>query len=153
MGYLVSTQFFEERGDLEQGQRSFLPGSTAAPVMTTRPAVHRGRSAMAGRMTSFEMVAALWKHGPAMLSRMRLKRDFLASVQRLGDGRPGGIPLRLQVETTAAIGRFRPASVTSLPKPIPEPVLRDPPQLPFREPERPRRRGAAPATKTAVPEP
>jgi hypothetical protein len=25
-------------------------------------------------MTSFDMVAALWKHGPVMLNRMRLKR-------------------------------------------------------------------------------
>jgi hypothetical protein len=29
---------------------------------------------MAGTMTSFGMVAALWKHGPAMLARMRRER-------------------------------------------------------------------------------
>jgi len=59
VGYLVSAQFFEERGDLEQGKKVFAkkhcgachddPSSGAA-----------GRSAVAGRMTSFGMVAALW---------------------------------------------------------------------------------------------
>ncbi len=73
VGYLVSTQFFEERGDPEQGQKVFArkhcatchdDASSGAP----------GRPAMAGRMTSFGMVAALWKHGPVMLSNMRLMR-------------------------------------------------------------------------------
>jgi len=73
VGYLVSTQFFEERGDLEKGRKVFASKhciachddpSSGAP----------GRPAMAGRMTSFEMAAALWKHGPEMLNRMRLKK-------------------------------------------------------------------------------
>jgi len=73
VGYLVATQFFEERGSLEQGKKVFSrkrcgvchddPSSGAA-----------GRPSMAGRMTSFEMVAALSKHGPVMAERMRLKK-------------------------------------------------------------------------------
>jgi hypothetical protein len=33
-----------------------------------------GRAAMADRMTSYGMVAALWKHGPAMMDRMQLQK-------------------------------------------------------------------------------
>ena len=72
VGYLVSTQFFEERGDLEQGKRVFASKHCGACHDDSSSGAP-GRSAMAGRMTSFEMVAALWKHGPAMLNRMRLK--------------------------------------------------------------------------------
>ncbi len=70
VGYLVATQFFEERGNLQNGERLFAKKgcsgchddpSSGAP----------GRSEMAGRMTSFEMVAALWKHGPVMRNAMR----------------------------------------------------------------------------------
>jgi len=70
VGYLVATQFFEERGNPESGERLFAqkrcsgchddPSSGAPP-----------RSAMSGRMTSYGMVAALWKHGPAMRNAMR----------------------------------------------------------------------------------
>jgi cytochrome c2 len=73
VGYLVSTQFYEERGDLKQGKRVFASkrcGACHDDPSSGAPA----RSAMAGRMTSFDMVAALWKHGPAMLDRMRLKK-------------------------------------------------------------------------------
>ena len=73
MGYLVSTQFFEERGNPEQGEKVFARkhcgGCHDDPASGAQ-----GRSAMAGRITSFGMVAALWKHGPVMLSRMRLKK-------------------------------------------------------------------------------
>jgi mono/diheme cytochrome c family protein len=72
VGYLVSTQFFEERGDQEQGKRVFASKHCGACHDDSSSGAP-GRSAMAGRMTSFEMVAALWKHGPAMLNRMRLK--------------------------------------------------------------------------------
>lgn len=70
VGYLVATQFFEERGNREQGERLFAKKrcsgchdnpSTGAPA----------RSVMSGTMTSFGMVAALWKHGPPMLNAMR----------------------------------------------------------------------------------
>jgi mono/diheme cytochrome c family protein len=73
VGYLVSTQFFEERGDPRQGKKVFARkrcGICHDDPSSGAPA----RSAMAGRMTSFDMVAALWKHGPVMLNRMRLKR-------------------------------------------------------------------------------
>jgi mono/diheme cytochrome c family protein len=73
VGYLVSTQFFEERGNLEQGRKVFARkrcGACHDDPSSGAP----GRSTMAGRMTSFEMVAALWKHGPAMADRMRLKK-------------------------------------------------------------------------------
>ncbi len=70
LGSLIAMQFFDERGDPQQGGKVFAAKrcgvchdnpSTGAPP----------RSGMAGRMTSFEMVAALWKHGPAMRDRMR----------------------------------------------------------------------------------
>jgi mono/diheme cytochrome c family protein len=70
VGYLVATQFFEERGNPEKGELLFAKErcsgchdnpSSGAP----------GRSLMSGRMTSFGMVAALWKHGPVMLNAIR----------------------------------------------------------------------------------
>jgi mono/diheme cytochrome c family protein len=73
VGYLVSTQFFEERGDLEKGKKVFASkhcGACHDDPSSGAP----GRQTMAGRMTSFDMAAALWKHGPAMLERMRLKK-------------------------------------------------------------------------------
>jgi cytochrome c551/c552 len=75
VGYLVSAQFFEERGDLEQGKKVFAKkhcGACHDDPASGAP----GRPAMAGSITSFGMVAALWKHGPAMLSRMRLHKIY-----------------------------------------------------------------------------
>jgi mono/diheme cytochrome c family protein len=70
VGYLVSVQFFEERGDLARGERVYAAKHCGAchdnPARGAPP-----RASLAGRMTSFDMVAALWKHGPAMLDRMR----------------------------------------------------------------------------------
>lgn len=70
VGYLVSTQFFEERGDPQQGRKVFARKRCGA----CHDDPSSGAPAMAGRMTSFGMVAALWKHGPVMLSRMRLQK-------------------------------------------------------------------------------
>ena len=70
VGYLIATQFFEERGDPVQGQRVFKRkrcGVCHDNPSTGAPA----RAAMAGRMTSYGLVAALWKHGPDMMDRMR----------------------------------------------------------------------------------
>jgi len=73
VGYLIATQFFEERGDPDRGRRVFARKrcrdchdnpSSGAP----------GRDMMAGRMTSFGLVAALWKHGPEMMNRMQRQR-------------------------------------------------------------------------------
>jgi mono/diheme cytochrome c family protein len=73
VGYLVSTQFFEERGNLEQGRKVFA-GKHCDACHDDPSSGAPSRSSMAGRMSSFEMVAALSKHGPAMADRMRLKK-------------------------------------------------------------------------------
>ncbi|MGO9097367.1 MAG: c-type cytochrome [Bryobacteraceae bacterium] len=70
VGYLISTQFFEERGNPERGELVFARkrcGACHDNPSSGAPA----RATLAGRMTSFDMLAALWKHGPAMLERMR----------------------------------------------------------------------------------
>jgi cytochrome c2 len=70
LGYLVAAQFADERGDPEKGQRLFA--AKRCNLCHDDPASGApARAAMAGRMTSFGMVAALWKHGPAMLASMR----------------------------------------------------------------------------------
>jgi cytochrome c2 len=70
VGYLVATQFFDERGDPSQGKRVFqIKRCTVCHDDPTSGAPDR--SVMLGTMTSFGMVAALWKHGPAMLIAMR----------------------------------------------------------------------------------
>ena len=73
LGYLVATQFFEERGNPHQGGRAFNrkhcnvchddPSSGAPP-----------KTGMAGHMTSYGLVAALWKHGPEMMDRMQKRK-------------------------------------------------------------------------------
>ena len=70
VGYLVATQFFEERGNPQIGGRLFAKKQCSTchdDPSSGAPA----RSEMTGRMTSFGMVAALWKHGPAMQLSMR----------------------------------------------------------------------------------
>jgi len=72
MGYLLSTQFSEERGDSEQGRTIYArkgcgschdnPASGAPP-----------RAGMAGRMNSLVMIQAVWEHGPGMLDRMQAR--------------------------------------------------------------------------------
>ena len=70
VGYLVATQFFDERGDPNQGKRVFQ--SKRCSVCHDDPSSGApGRSVMSGTMTSYGMVSALWKHGPAMLNAMR----------------------------------------------------------------------------------
>jgi cytochrome c2 len=70
VGYLAAMQFFEERGDVEVGRKVYQQKRCAAchdnPSSGAPP-----RTAMASRMTSYDMVAALWKHGPAMLKLMQ----------------------------------------------------------------------------------
>ncbi len=75
VGYLVATQFFEERGDPERGGKVFARKRCGA-CHDDPSSGATGRPAMAGRITSFGMVAALWKHGRVMLSRMRPKKIF-----------------------------------------------------------------------------
>jgi len=74
LGYLVSMQFFEERGDLQRGQRVYRAkqcGACHDDPASGAPA----RSTLAGRATSFDMAAAAWKHVPA-LSGQRTPRKF-----------------------------------------------------------------------------
>jgi cytochrome c2 len=73
LGYVVSTQFFEEGGDLERGEKVFARKRCAA-CHDDPSSGAPSRSVMAGTMTSFGMVAAIWEHGPAMLKRMRLNK-------------------------------------------------------------------------------
>ena len=70
VGYLVATQFFDERGDPGHGKRVFE--SKRCTLCHDDPSSGApDRSVMSGTMTSFGMVAALWKHGPVMLNAMR----------------------------------------------------------------------------------
>ncbi len=72
VGYLISAQFFEERGNIEQGKAVYAKkrcGACHDDLSSGAPP----RQIMAGQMTSFGMVAALWRHGPAMLKMMRSK--------------------------------------------------------------------------------
>jgi cytochrome c2 len=94
VGYLWSIQHFEPAGDARRGERVWngkrcgaCHGAGAAPEL-------RGR-----RINSIAMVAALWKHGPAMLAEMRRKgfgwprfkntelNDLLEFVARPGSSR------------------------------------------------------------------
>jgi cytochrome c2 len=72
VGYLISAQFFEERGDPRQGERVYA-GKHCGACHDHPSSGAPGRSAMAGKTTSFDMMTAIWKHGPNMLSRMRLE--------------------------------------------------------------------------------
>jgi len=117
VGYLVSTQFFEERGNPEQGEKVFARkhcgGCHDDPASGAQ-----GRSAMAGRITSFGMVAALWEARSSDAEPHAPEKDSLASVQRLGDGGPGSLPVRFQVETTAAIAVWGIAGQVDLPREV-----------------------------------
>ncbi len=70
VGYLVSIQFYEERGDSEQGKRLFEK-KRCASCHDNPESGAPARSRMAGKMTSFGLATALWKHGPVMLGRMK----------------------------------------------------------------------------------
>ncbi len=70
VGYLVSRQFFEERGDIERGRQVYAKkkcGACHDKASSGAPRLSR----MKGRMTSYGMVAALWRHGPRMEARLQ----------------------------------------------------------------------------------
>jgi mono/diheme cytochrome c family protein len=72
LGYILSAQFLEERGNQDRGKVVY--GKKRCGACHEAPASGApSRQVMAGRMTSFEMIAALWKHGPEMLRTMRSK--------------------------------------------------------------------------------
>jgi len=70
IGYLMSAQFLVERGEPERGRQVFL-GKRCANCHDNPSSGAPGRSQMAGRMTSYGMLSALWKHGPQMLNTMQ----------------------------------------------------------------------------------
>lgn len=70
VGYVMAMQFFEERGNVEAGRKVFQRkhcGRCHDDPKSGAPA----RSEMVGRMNSFGIMAALFKHGPSMLEKMR----------------------------------------------------------------------------------
>jgi mono/diheme cytochrome c family protein len=68
VSYVTSIQFFEERGSPARGRKVF-----AKKNCTT--CHDRGSlSSLAGRMSAFAMVEALWKHGPTMLARIQQQK-------------------------------------------------------------------------------
>ena len=73
VGYLIATQFFEERGDPGQGKRVFE--RKRCNVCHDNPSSGApARTMMAGRMTSYGLVAALWKHGPEMMNGIERRK-------------------------------------------------------------------------------
>jgi cytochrome c2 len=70
---LSSVQFLEERGDMERGKTVFAKkrcGTCHENLSSGAPNL----AAVSGKMTSFNMVAAVWKHGPGMWHRMQEQR-------------------------------------------------------------------------------
>jgi len=73
VAYLSSAQFLEERGDMERGKTVFAKkrcGTCHENLSSGAPNL----AAVSGKMTSFDMVAAVWKHGPGMWHRMQERR-------------------------------------------------------------------------------
>jgi mono/diheme cytochrome c family protein len=73
VGYLWSIQFFGERGDPARGKRVFTAKSCAAchgAAASGAPNLGEYK----GRFSATAMVAALWRHGPAMLGRMNMNK-------------------------------------------------------------------------------
>jgi len=74
MGYLIATQFQFERGDPAKGRRLYESKRCAAchdrPASGAPP-----REAMAGRMNSFAMIAAVWTHAGGMLKLIDSRRQ------------------------------------------------------------------------------
>ncbi len=73
VAYLSSAQFLEERGDMQRGKTVFARkrcGTCHDNPSTGAPSL----AAVSGKMTSFDMVAAVWKHGPGMWGRMQERK-------------------------------------------------------------------------------
>ncbi len=70
IGYVMAAQFLQEKGDFAQGAKVFEKRQCARchdnPASGAPP-----REQMAGRMSSFGIIAAVSRHGPAMLERMQ----------------------------------------------------------------------------------
>jgi mono/diheme cytochrome c family protein len=68
--YLVASQFFEERGDPDRGALVYR-AKGCATCHETAAGGAPDLSVRRLRMTSYDMVAVLWRHGPAMLDEMK----------------------------------------------------------------------------------
>ena len=69
VGYLWSVQFFDPKGNAGAGKRVFEQ-KHCATCHTSGPAP----KIAGGDIHSFQMVSALWAHGPNMLDEMRKKK-------------------------------------------------------------------------------
>jgi len=72
-GYLLSIQFLNEHGDAASGELLFRKRRCVTCHENPSGQIP-SRSEMAGSMTSYDLMAALWKHGPAMGEAMRQKK-------------------------------------------------------------------------------
>jgi mono/diheme cytochrome c family protein len=71
VGYLWSIQFFDTKGTAAAGKKVFTEKKCAGCHLDASS----GAPSLAGKQESpFTIVAALWKHGPAMLARMQKRQ-------------------------------------------------------------------------------
>jgi len=68
--YLGALQYFEEYGNIDRGREVFVRKKCATCHGDPASGVPE-LSTKAGAMSSYDMMTALWKHGPAMLEAMR----------------------------------------------------------------------------------
>ena len=68
--YLAAGQFAEERGDPARGAR-VAAGKRCLECHTSPSGAAPGFAALRGKTNSYTLMAALWKHGPAMLESAR----------------------------------------------------------------------------------
>lgn len=73
VGYLWSIQLFEEPGNPGRGKQVFAR-KNCATCHNSPSSGAPSLAALAGNLQAFTMVDALWKHGPAMLSRMEQQK-------------------------------------------------------------------------------
>jgi mono/diheme cytochrome c family protein len=73
VAYLGALQYFEEYGNIDRGQEVFQKKKCAACHGDSASGAP-DLSSKAGSISSYQMVAALWRHGPAMLEAMNRRR-------------------------------------------------------------------------------
>jgi mono/diheme cytochrome c family protein len=69
LSYLWAKQFFESAGNAPRGKRVFTTKQCATCHENGSSAPKLSRAG--GSFSAADMVAGLWRHGPAMLERMR----------------------------------------------------------------------------------
>jgi mono/diheme cytochrome c family protein len=70
IGYIMAAQFLQERGDFEQGSKIF-ENKQCGRCHDSAASGAPPREKMSGRMSSFGIIAAVSRHGPAMLEKMQ----------------------------------------------------------------------------------